>query len=81
MGFYFSLQMISVMFFHDMAKKKWYPLGTRNRLKKEIKEKNLGLWKMITSKNIWHWTFVGFIAFFATPFWRPAQLIVRKVRP
>jgi hypothetical protein len=81
MSWFFSLQMVSVMFFHDMREKKWFPLNTRNKLKKEIKKRNPELWKMLTAWNIYHWTFVGFIAVAATPVWRLAQVVVKKIRP
>jgi hypothetical protein len=64
-----------------MKYKKWSPLPYRNKLKKEIKKTNPYLWKMLSAKNIYHWTFVGFIAVVYTPVWRLAQVLVKKLRP
>jgi hypothetical protein len=81
MAWFFSLQMVSVMFFNDMKEKRWFPFKTRRQIKKVLKQKNPELWKMINALNIYHWTFVGFIAVLAAPFWRLSQVIVKKVRP
>ena len=81
MVYFFSLQMVSVMFWYDMKHKRWFPTQTRNMIKKHVKEVNPDLWKMLSAKNLYHWTFVGFIAIIATPVWRLAQVIVKKIRP
>jgi hypothetical protein len=78
---FFSLQVVSVMFFNDMKEKNWFPFKTRRQIKRRVKEINPELWKMISTKNILHPTFVGVVPVIVAPIWRIAQIGVKFFRP